>query len=276
MDFYRGNIPIIDDDGPKFADMLYPDGFARGYVERDYATSPATMFSALPSTIKIIPASEYDARYDEQEEQKSSLEHLYLRGGQPAFVNLDQNGHGDCWAFSTGHAIMLDRLKGNQPMVRMNPHGVAVMLNQLNGGWCGLSAKFAREHGMPVDGNGAGEWPGHSRSKSHDTPTLRAQMAAHKVSEEFVDLTRDVYDQNMTVAQHRTCLMNNQPCPSDFNWWGHSVCAIRLVRIEAGDWGILILNSWLDWGRNGLGVLRGSKAIPDGSLSILVSGASDA
>lgn len=244
-------------------------------MERDYATSPENMFGALPSSIKLIPESEYDARFDEQEEQKSSLEHLYLRGGQPAFVNLDQNGHGDCWAFSTGQAIMLDRLKGNQPTIRMNPHGVAVMLNQLNGGWCGLSAKFVREHGMPVDGDLAGEWPGHSRSRSNDTPALRAQMALHKVSEEFVDLTRDVSSQELTKRQHITCLFNNQPCPSDYNWWGHSVCAIRYVRIAPGDWGVLILNSWQGWGRHGLGVLRGNKGTPDGALSILVSGAAE-
>ena len=272
--FYKGNIPIIDDDSAT-TDTAFPAGATYGYVERDLATSPITMFGALPSAIKVIPRSEWDARYDEQEAQQSSLEHIFLNGpnGEPAFINLDQNGYGDCWAFSTGHSTMIQRLKSNQPLMRLNPHATAVILNQLDGWWCGLSAKLAREVGQAEDGSGPGQWPGHSRSRSHDTPALRAAMAANRISEEFVDLTRDVYSQNLTEDQLATCLFNNQAGPVDFNWWGHSVCAIRWVRIEPGDFGLLILNSWQGWGRHGLGVLRGSKRRPDGALSILVSGA---
>lgn len=274
MDFYRGNIPIISDSP---SPLERPAGVGFGYVERDFTVDPPTMFSALPSSMKIIPQSEWDARYDEQEAQQSSLEHLYLRGGKPAFVNLDQNGHGYCWAYSTGHAIMMDRLKGNQPPVRLNPHATAAIIKggRDEGGWCGLSAKFAREHGYAVEGTGDGQWPLHSRNLRYDTPALRSQMALHKVTNEFVDLTRDVYDQNMSVAQYATCLLNNQPCPSDFNFWRHSVCAIRWVRIERGSWGPLILNSWAGWGRFGLAVLQGSKGVPNGALSILTSTASD-
>lgn len=268
--FYKGNIPIIDDDSAT-TDIAFPKDAKFGLVPRDFATSPKTMFSAMPSEIKTIPRSEWDARYDEQEEQQSSLEHIYLNGGQPAFVNLDQNGHGDCWLFSTAHATMLQRLRSNQPLVRLNPHAGAIILNKLSGGWCGLSAKLAREIGQAEEGNGPGQWPGHSRDRRHDTPALREAMAAHKISEAFVDLTIDVYDQNLTEDQLATCLFNNQPGPVDFNHWGHSVCAVRWVRIESGDFGLLILNSWLEWGRFGLGVLRGSKRRPDSALSILVS-----
>lgn len=274
MNYYHGNIPIINDD-PSTTDTAFPPGASYGMVPRDYSVQPVETFKALPSSITLIPESEWDARYDEQEAQQSSLEHIFLRGGKPAFVNLDQNGEGDCWLFSTGHATMIDRLKNNQPIVRLNPHAGAVILNQLNGGWCGLSAQLAREVGQAVDGNGPGQWPGHSRDRRHDTPELRKEMAKHKITEDFVDLTRDVYDQNLTRAQLATCLFNNQPCPTDFNWQGHSVCAIRWVRIERGSWGTLILNSWLGWGRFGLGVYQGRKGIPDGALSILTSTASD-
>ena len=274
MDFYKGTIPIINDDNINKG-HLPPQGGGFGYVPRDYAADPPQMFSALPSNIKIIPPSEYDARYEEQEEQKSSLEHLYLRGGptgEPAFTNLDQNGDGYCWAYSTGHAIMFDRLKANQPIIRLSPHGPAAIIKggRDEGGWCGLSAKFAREVGYPSEAT----WPAQSRSLRNDTPAMRADCALHQVTNEFVDLTRDVYDQNLTIAQFATCLFNNNPSPSDFNWWGHSVCSIRWVRIEAGSWGPLIINSWLGWGRHGLAVLQGSKAKPDGALSILVSSAS--
>lgn len=272
MDFYKGIIPILETDTNASNDILHPCGQPKGLVARDYAKYPEPMF-APPSDMTIIPKTEWDARYDEQESLKSSLEHVFLNGpnGEPAFINLDQNGYGDCWLFSTGHATMLDRLKSNQPMVRLNPHAGAVILNQLDGGWCGLSAKLAREVGQAVDGTGVGEWPGHARNKKYDTPELRAAMAKHKVTEDWVDMTRQVYDQNLTTLQVATCGFNNIPCPSDFNWWSHSVCQVRWVRIEPGSWGPLILNSWAGWGRYGLGVLRGSQAICNGGLAIRVT-----
>lgn len=266
-DFYKGVIPVIDDTSPREA--TNPAGVGFGYVPRDYAIHPQSMF-ATPTQMKIIPASEWDARYDEQEATQSSLEHLYLSGpsGAPAFEHLDQNGFPDCWAHSTAHAEMFDLLKQNRPVPKLNAVAVATMLNQLNGGWCGLSAQFGRENGFPVDGTATGQWAHHTRDKRYDTPELRADMATRKIVEDWVDLGRQVWEQNLTEAQSATCSFNNIPGPEDFNWWGHSVCRIRHVRIEPGSWGKLILNSWVDWGRFGLAVLRGSKMFCDGALAV--------
>ncbi len=244
MDFYKSDIPILDTEGAA-TDFSHPPGEAFGLVPRDYATDPEPMF-APPADMKLIPESEWDARYDEQEATESSLEHLYLRGGKPAFVNLDQNGHGYCWAYSTGHAIMLDRLKQNLPLVRLNPHATAAIIKggRDEGGWCGLSAKWARETGYAEEGTAPGQWPLHARNLKYDTPELRAAMATMKVEEEWTDMTRQVYDQNLTRAQCATCGFNNIPGPRDYNFWSHSVCGIRWVRIERGSWGILTLNSW--------------------------------
>lgn len=265
MDFYK-DIPVIDTDGPA-TDHSHPPGQAMGYVERDYKVHPETMF-AQPTEMQVIPESEWDARFDEQEATQSSLEHLFLSvGGKPAFQNLDQNGFPDCWCHSTGHSIMLDRAKRNLPVVRLNPVAVATMMKETNGGWCGASAKFARDRGYPVIGTGPGQWPYQSR-KGNDTPELEANMAKFKIEEDWVDLTKQVYDQNLTRAQLSTCLFSNIPSPVDFNWWGHSVCAVRWVRISKGNWGLLILNSWGEsWGRFGLSVLQGSKMVPNGSVA---------
>lgn len=277
MDFYKG-IPVIDTDGPDTT-VTRPDGVGFGLVPRDYSLYPQEMFAA-PSEMKLIPASEWDARYDEQEATKSSLEHIYLGGpgGAPRFVNLDQVSDGYCWAYSTGHSIMLKRLADNLPLVRLNPHATAAIIKngRNEGGWCGLSAKWATEHGYAVEGTGPGEWPFNSRNLKYDTPELRAAMAKHKVTEDWVDLTSQVWDRNLTESQVATCLFNNTPCPVDFNHWSHSVCALRMVRIEAGDWGLLILNSWKNWGRHGLGVLRGNKRIPDGAVAVRSTTASAA
>lgn len=270
MDFYKGNIPIIDTNLPA-TNLSHPGDVKFGMVPRDYSVDPPSMF-APPSEMELIPESEWDARYDEQEELQSSLEHIYLSGpgGTPRFVNLDQNGDGYCWFYSTGQSMMIDRLRRNLPLVRFNPHSGAAIVKggRDEGGWCGLSAKFAREVGIAEEGTGPGQWPLHSRNLKYDTPELRAAMAKYRVEEEWTDLTKAVYDQNLTMAQVATCGFNNIPGPGDYNWWGHSVCRLRWVRIERGAWGQLILNSWKNWGRYGLAVLRGSQAICNGGLAI--------
>lgn len=110
----------------------------------------------------------------------------------------------------------------------------------------------------------------------YDTPECRAQMVLHQPIEEWCDLTRQSYDQNLTMRQVATCGFMNIPGPRDYNWWSHSVCGVRWVRIEPGSWGQLILNSWLNWGRFGLAVLRGSQAICNGGLGIRMTTASAA
>lgn len=278
MDFYKGTIPIIDDatsesdiyEAMRDRELAGDIPYMTGLIPRDYAEFPRTMFDP-PSQIKTYSESEWDALYDEEEELQSSLEHLYLQGrDQPVFVNLDQNGDGYCWAYSTGHAIMLERLRANQPLIRINPHATAAIIKRgrNEGGWCGLSGAWATEHGYAVQGTGPGEWPEHSRDLKHDTPALRAAMKLHRVEENWIDLSADVYDRKLSKLQYATALFMRHPCPSDYNHWGHSVCAMRWVRIERGSWGELILNSWKGWGRFGLAVMRGSKSFPNSSISI--------
>lgn len=273
VEFYKGNIPIIDVDQPTdtMIDMLHPKGCTYGLVERDYNLFPEPMF-ASPSEMVLIPESEWDARYDEQEKLQSSLEHMYLSGSNstPVFINLDQNGDGYCWNYSIGHSMMFDRLKRNLPIIRFNPHaGAAIIKNGRNeGGWCGEGASFATSDGMAVEGKGSGQFPLHSRDLRLVTTSVKAEMAKYRIDEQWVDLTRQKWDRNMTVAQIATDGFNNIPGPGDYYWWGHSVCRIRWVRIERGSWGQLIINSWKGWGRYGLGVLRGKQAVPNGALGI--------
>lgn len=270
-DFYKG-IPILDHAVAASRDELNPVGMTKGLVPRDYDEYPQEYLGA-PDEMAVIPKSEWDARYDEQEATESSLEHLYLRGNKPAFVNLDQVSDGYCWAYSTGHALMLTRLRDNLPLVRLNPHAAAAIIKggANEGAWCGLSGKWAAQHGYAEEGTGPGQWPANSRNLKYDTPELRNQMAKYKTTEEWRDLTKRDWSQTMTSLQLATCGFLNIPAPSDFNFWQHSVCQVRWVRIEAGSWGPLILNSWKGWGRFGLAVLRGSQAIADGAIAVRTS-----
>lgn len=269
MDFYKGDIPILEPTASASQDVLHPKDATFGLVPRDYTQYPQEMFGS-PNEIDVIDPTEWDARFDAQEEAESSLEHIFLRGGKPAFINLDQNGQGYCWAYSNGHAAMIARLRDGLPLVRFNPHATACFIKNYRdeGGWCGLAAKFAGLNGWAEEGTGPGQWPLHSMSSRYDTPALRAAMAKYKTDEEWRDLTKQDWDHSLTSKQLATCGFNNIPAPSDFNWWGHSVCQIRWVRIERGSWGPLILNSWKGWGRHGLAVLRGSQAVANGALAI--------
>jgi hypothetical protein len=263
--FYKKVVPII------FRDLN--EGFIRGTpdiapstgaVPRDFKVDPVEMRDS-PAQMTLIPTSDYDAYYDAGEEAEDSLEHLYLRGGNPAFEFLDQNGFPDCWTHSTAHAIMFDQLKQNLPVQRLNAVAAATLMNRTNGGWCGLSMKFAREQGFPVVGTGRGEWPYQSR-RGNDTPDLRASMKLHRDLEDWYDMAKAEYDQDMSKGQLATCLFNNLPAPSDYNEFSHSMLSIRWVRIERGRWGILTLNSWQGFGYHGLCVLAGM--VPDGSCAL--------
>lgn len=261
--------PIIDDCVDH--DLIYPVGVGRGYEPRNWDTHPQTMY-AQPDEMGLIPESEWDARFEEQEKEQSSLEHMFFRDGsnKPAFINLDQNGHGYCWAYSVGSCMMMDRVKTNSPVPRLNPHSVAAIVKngRDEGGWCGLSQMTYESMGCAVEGTGPGQWPLHSRDLRHNTPDMREQAKKNRWAEGWVDLSKQVYDRNLTIRQLATALFNNQPCAVDFDWWGHSVCAIRWVRIEKGSWGPLILNSWFGWGRHGLGQLQGQKGVPMGAVSL--------
>jgi hypothetical protein len=85
-----------------------------------------------------------------------------------------------------------------------------------------------------------------------------------------MDLSEDA---NIVKHQLATCLLLNIPVVTDFNWWGHSVCAVRLVK--RNPFTIRIWNSWGDsWSDSGMGDLTGSKAIPDGAVAPRVMTAS--
>lgn len=257
-DFYKGKIPIITrdlDEGYIRSGDVTEVAFT-GCVERDYSIDPEPLGGATdsPSTMTLIPESEDDARFDEEEKNESSMEHLFLRGDKPAFDFLDQNRFPDCWAHSIGHCYMFDQLKQNIPVVRVNAVAVATMMNRTNGGWSGGAMKFGRDNGYPIMGSGPGEWPQWTRDKRYDTPELRAKMKQLRVDESWYDMGKAVYDQVLTRRQLATCCFNNIPCATDWNRFGHAMCTIRRVRIERGFWGWLTLNSHKQWGYFGLGV----------------------
>lgn len=258
---------LIIDDSTKL-DIVFPANKSRGAIPRDYSVQPATMFDP-PSQMKLIPRSEWSDRIKAQTALKARLSDVrnIANGGKP-FPSLDQGPVGYCWAHSTTHAVMLQRAVAGQPYVPLSAYAIAATIKKGRdeGGWGALSAEFARDKGIPAQSL----WPQGDRNyRNHDKPEVWADAAKHKIAEDWMDLTRDVYDRDLSFDQLATCLLAGIPCVVDFNWWAHSVCAIDLVEVESGSFGIRILNSWGDsWSENGTGILRGSKAIPDGAMAV--------
>jgi hypothetical protein len=266
---YKNELIIDDEYEAKNRDSLM--GQARGY-DPDSVDPSIYGMMAPPSEIKLIPRSEWSERIKEKERTKSNLSDLLRRAGIPS---TDQNGHGYCWAYSTVGCVQTIRAFNNQPHIPLNPHSVAATIKRgaNQGGWCGLSCRFLMEHGVAPMGNGADEWPEHSRDYKSLEPRCRERMSQFIVTEGWIDLRRNDYDQQMTFDQVASCLLSNIPCALDFNWWGHSVMCCDLVEVEAGDFGLRIRNSWKDsWGDKGFSVLRGSRAKPNGAVGLCVTG----
>lgn len=268
-ELFLGKIPIIRRDlNEGFMRGMPAEPLATGAIPRDFDVDPVEMRDS-PDQMELVDPSEYDARYDEQMEKGTHLLHIYLPGDmtKPAFEFLDQNGFPDCWFHSTCHAVMMLRAILGLPPIRFNAVAGATLLNQTNGGWCGLSMKFGREHGLPVVGTGPGEWPYKSR-RGQDTPELRASMARHKVTEDWYDLGRKEWDQKLARKQLFTCSFNNHPGAADYNDYGHSMGQFGMVRIERNAWGRLTLNSWQGFGYFGLCVIPETTSNVDNAVAV--------
>jgi hypothetical protein len=136
--------------------------FATGYDPSTVDERTREML-AKPSEIKVIARSEWPDRIKEAEKNKSRISDILRRRKIPS---TDQNGHGYCWGYSTTGCIIVVRALNNQPYKKLNGHSIcAPIKNGRNeGGWCGLSGKYAMEIGIAEMGTKAGQWPEHSLS----------------------------------------------------------------------------------------------------------------
>lgn len=254
---------IIDDSTGN--DILFPKDKGRGH---DPAQVVKGMFAA-PSEMTLIPRSEWSARIKEQEARKARA------SDARTWDCLDQGQVGYCWAHSTTHGVMMVRTLMGLPHIPLSAYAVAATIKKGadEGGWCGLSAQFARDKGIPAQS----VWPQGDRNyRQHDKPETWNSAALHKVTEDYADLAAQAYDQNMTFDQIASWLLTGMGvCAVDFNWWSHSVCALDVVEVEAGSFGLRILNSWgPSWEDRGTSVIRGQKATPDGAIGFRVVTAS--
>jgi len=234
-----------------------PPGQGMGLIPRNFQHHPVGSYPyAEPfDNSLIIPESQWDDLIKQQEDEQSSLEHLSRAAG---VKSLNQNGQGYCWAYSTTMAVMLTEIKEGKVHVPLSGHMIGCLVKNYRdqGGWNQESLEFAANNGIASQAS----WPEGSMDRSNDTQIMRTDAQRHRVTE-FWDLSDNRATARMQLA---SLLLLGVPVMIDLNWWGHSVCAIRLMK--RNPFTVRIRNSWGDdWSEAGYGDLIDSRAIPDGA-----------
>jgi len=246
-----------------------PPGQGMGLEPRDFMRCPQGYLGvvARPFDLPLLTDQQIEEGIKNQELERSSLQHVRDRGdnGKP-IKSLDQNGQGFCWAYSTTAGDMLALAVSGRPHVRLSAHMVGCLVKGYRdqGGWNAQSVAFAAENGVAS----VEYWLEKSMGRQNDTPEMRADAKSRAIME-YMDLAEGG---ELLLRQMATCLLTNIAYASDHNWWGHSVCAVRLMRWKPTI-KVRIWNSWTDsWGDAGMGDLEGSKAIPNGAIAIRAVG----
>jgi hypothetical protein len=268
---------LINDDTPQYMlgdAVVGGEHKARGLVPRDYSTHPQGCYAPIPAwsvDMPLIPRSEWSDRIKEKVATRSQLSDIRLAGNNGQGIpSLDQNGRGYCWMHSGTSCLTVLRAVMNQPYVGLSAYGPACVIKGYRdeGGWGAQGVDFLASRGVPSEKF----WPMKATSRSYDNPETWANAALHKVTEGWIDLAAAQYNRNLTFDQVATCLLLNQPVVGDFNFWSHSVCLLDLVETSPGRFGVRIWNSWGDgWSDRGMGVLDGSRAVPDGGVALRVT-----
>ena len=258
-------IEINDENYLDHVDHVGDDGQqrVRGLIPRNYKTHPVGCYASIPpmTGLKLMTDSEIEAAIRRKNIDASWLSDHRDRGMFGSRIpSRDQNGKGYCWFHSGVSANLLVRARDNQPYADLSAFSGACIIKGYRdeGGWGAEGVEWQQENGCATSKT----WPQQSMARSNDTPAMRAEAALYKPTGVWADMQpRD----NRALA---TCLCNNDPVVVDYNWWGHSVCACKLI--SWNPFKILIWNSWSDsWSEFGMGELAGGKATPDGQVALM-------
>lgn len=272
---FRLNEPVIDDDN--FHSVTQIGGY--GLVPRNFDAYPTgsldgcVTYGAIKDDIPLVPWQEMPALIAEKVSKKTLTSDIRLAMPGGPFTNLDQGNSNYCWAYASVHALMICRMLSSLPTVYLSGHAVGYKIKggRNQGGWSAHSAEFIMRNGVPS----VNAWPAQSWSASLNNETTWNEAKKYRFAEGFIDLDSPHYDRDLSFQQVLTLLIWNIPCPVDFNWQGHAVCAVdpvdafpNLPATDPNRYGVRILNSWKNWGDRGMGVYVKSRARPDNACGM--------
>lgn len=273
---------IVDDNTPPEADPLFPGSPAAvlngvmqsfGFVKRDVEEFP--VYGASPVEIKTYSMKDWPALIKEKIASKSRCSDIRNRGGPDGgpIPFLNQGSWGYCWGHSLTHAVMVFRAMMELPYVALSAFSLcARIMNGANrGGWSALACDEAMKGGIAPQTL----WPQLNANPRLWTPECQAEAAKFKVSEGWWDASKHPGLRKLTIPQAGTLLLQSIPVTVEYNDIAHSMLGLDLVDHDPSKdpedpsrYAIDHLNSWLNYGVNGVGRRAGRKAWPDSCIAL--------
>jgi hypothetical protein len=232
---------------------ITPKGFGRGL---DLPEHPdySGVAEPFPDSL-LIPRSEWQARIEEREERKATLQtYLDAYGVQVK----DQGRTNYCWINAPTYCVEVMRARQGLVHVPLSPASAGAQIKGFRnvGGWGKEGLEFLAANGaVPSQ-----YWPDNAIDRKYATPENKERARWYRPDEWWVLANRD-------IDQLVSCLLRGIPVAVGYNWWGHEVTAIDPVWLD-GEAAIRIANSWgKGWGENGYGILQGRRMLPDDAVA---------
>lgn len=311
MSLYPNELVIHDGNAHLYAAKQHigEDGLPRskGLIPRNYQTHPVGCYASIKPysaiNFPLIPRAEWSQRLRDQTAAGARLSDIRMRGNNGQMIpSRDQGNRGYCWFHSGVSAILLSRASLNMKYVDLSAYAGACVIKNFRdeGGWGAQGVDFLVSRGVPT----SQFWPQKSVLRSNDNPQTWENAKLHRVLEGWIDLAEAQYDRKLTFEQCISLYLVGFPTVNDHNFWSHSIAGADAVEGNAqwgytradsgklmelyefdlywgmnnpvtGGWGYRLWNSWADsWSDQGMGVLTGNQAIPDGGVGLLSTVAS--
>ena len=198
----------------------------------------------------LIPRSEWQARIQEMEEQKSRTSDLIRLCQLP---HKDQNGTNYCWINAPTHCVEIDRLQQNQRTVSLSPASAGAQIKGYRnvGGWGLEGLQWIIGKGLVP----SSLWPDNAIDKKYATADNLAIALDYRTDEWIECIPRN-------VEQMVSMLLRRAPGAAGLGWWSHEVTFCDAVWIDRAI-AIRFRNSWKGYGDFGFSILQGSKMLAD-------------
>ena len=233
------NLPAVDG--------LFPVGYGRGYVPRDYHSKPLGMlkFAKAGAPVKRLSSAEIMEAIKAKTAARSWVTDLCDRVGSHVKNQQSSNycwGHAPCRGMECQYVF-----SGGSPFVLAAFDPCAAIMGGSNSGGSGITwVEWVAQNGVCVE---ALHKP--MDFSSRRTPEQAANAALHKI-DAFDDL--DPSDHELIASY----IINDVPVTVGVPAWWHEVLLTFLV-IEGSDWYFGFDNSWsTSYGENGRAVLHGA------------------
>lgn len=254
----------VIDDGTNIGDVNAQHNGMCGCLPRREKFGEIVCASAYKDPEDVIPMGEWPKLIQEQEQDESSLWHIWKRS---KIGTRDQNPLSYCWCFSSGNGFMLESEVQKRDYQDLSPSSIgAPLVGFRDQGW------YIEEALKQMANVGV--------ATTAFVPIKTTRREDFKIGwKESASLNRvtkwrDIEPRNF--LEQGSMLLLNRPLVVALNWWSHAVLFLRVLdrypNLRADDpnrYGILFLNSWgAGYGNNGCGILEGTRKVADAAYAV--------